>query len=386
MTLLVLNSGSSSLKYALYDVQTLEMLYSATIEHIAEINSEIKNHIEAIDSMFTTLKIEGFLADMSTLFGVGHRVVHGGHYFSDGVIVDDEVICKIRECIPLAPLHNGANLDGILAIKTRVPKVKQVAIFDTAFHQSMPQKAFMYALPYDLYEKEHIRRYGFHGTSHAYVMKVAAKHLGIKLEAFNAISFHLGNGASVCAIKAGKSVDTSMGFSPLEGLIMGSRSGDVDGEIIIYLQEKMGMSYEAVSQLLNKKSGLLGIAKVNDMREILQRKEQGDALATLAFEMFVYRIRKYLGAYAVALGRVDTLIFTGGIGEHAFEVREAVVSGLDALLGLKIDSKKNSAIKQFPQIVSDSKSRISICVVATDEARAIAQESKQLLFSSTLKY
>jgi len=375
MKILIINSGSSSLKYALYQMENEQCVYENLIENIGE-EEGVATHKEALELMLQTLKGRDVLEDISQLDGVGHRVVHGGPYFSDSVIVDAEVKKRIHECIRLAPLHNGANLEGILALEALAPKLKQVAVFDTAFHQTLPPKAYMYALPYTLFEQEHIRRYGFHGTSHAYVMKVAAHFLKKEVAHFNAISFHLGNGASVCAIQNGKSVDTSMGFSPLEGLMMGTRSGDIDADIVIYLQKEMGMSADEVTTLLNKKSGLQGIAGENDMRQILQKKAQGDVLATLAFEMFIYRIRKYLGAYAIALGKVDALLFTGGIGEHSDTVRDAVLEGLQGVLGVVLNGMK---VKKLPALISDESSRIAVCVIETNEALEIAKASQKLL-------
>lgn len=377
MKVLVLNSGSSSLKYALYEAK--QPRFEALVEHIGERESMMKDHAQAIALAIRTLQEAGYVNDINDLDGVGHRVVHGGHYFSNSVIIDTDVINKIEECSALAPLHNPANLEGMRVIKEMAPHLKQVAVFDTAFHQSMPQQAYLYALPYTLYEQEHIRRYGFHGTSHAHVMKTTAAYLKREIEGFNALSLHLGNGASICAIKAGESVDTSMGFSPLEGLIMGTRSGDIDAEIVLYLQERLDMDFDAVRTLLNKKSGLLGIANENDMRQILIKKDAGDVMAQLAFEMFVYRIRKYLGAYAFVLGRVDAIIFTGGIGENSAVIRSAIMLEVNELLGWEIDTDKNINSDAKVNCISSDSSRTCICVVKTDESLEIVSECHTLL-------
>lgn len=321
MKILVLNAGSSSLKYKLFiDKQVM-------VDGVIE---EIKNYREGILEIEDRLRSIG-IDRLSSLDVVGHRVVHGGEIFKESLLIDDEVIETIRSLIPLAPLHNPANLEGILMVAKEAPNLKQVAVFDTAFHQTIPAKAYMYALPFELYENEAIRRYGFHGTSHHFVAKKASKLLGKRLTDTNLITLHLGNGASVCAIKNGKSVDTSMGFTPLEGLIMGTRSGDLDPAIVLYLARELNHSTEKIDTLLNKKSGLLGISGQSDMRQIHKMIEQGDKKAKLALEMFVYRIQKYIGAYSAILGRVDALIFTGGIGENDLIVREMILSNFDML-------------------------------------------------------
>lgn len=313
MKIAVINSGSSSLKFKLFDMKTEEVLYSVLVENIGESSSKTKNHHEALESIDV---------DFSSLDVIGHRVVHGGEDFHQPIVVDDEVIEKIRALIPLAPLHNPANLEGILVAQKHAPKVPQVAVFDTAFHFHMPREAYLYALPYEMYEKHKIRRYGFHGTSHSFVMKKAAQILQKDVGELNLITLHLGNGASACAIKNGVSIDTSMGFTPLEGLIMGSRSGDIDPAIVIYMQRELGLSLDEVDKLLNRESGLLGICGDNDVRSII---DSDDEKAKLALDMMIRRIQKYIGSYMALLGRVDAIVFSGGIGENSAYIRDRVL-------------------------------------------------------------
>lgn len=309
----VINAGSSSLKFKLIETDTKKILASKLVENIGEEGSAIKDYHEALES----LEI-----DFSQLDAIGHRVVHGGEEFSSGVLIDDAVEKSIERLISLAPLHNGANLEGIKVAREKVPSIPQVAVFDTAFHTTMPKEASLYALPYELYEKHHIRRYGFHGTSHSYVMKEAACTLLKDENSVNLITLHLGNGASICAIENGKSIDTSMGFTPLEGLMMGSRSGDIDPAIVLHMQKSLGMSLEEVETTLNKESGLYGICHENDVRKILSRE---DEKAKLALSMLVRRIQKYIGAYLALLGSVDAIVFTGGVGENSSYIRDAVM-------------------------------------------------------------
>jgi acetate kinase len=309
----VINSGSSSLKFKLFDMDTKEVLESVLIEHIGEKGSDIKNHHEALESIGI---------DFDTLDAIGHRVVHGGEEFHSSTLINDEVTAKIKELIPLAPLHNPANLEGILVAKAKSPSLPQIAVFDTAFHFHMPKEAYLYALPYEMYEKHKIRRYGFHGTSHSYILKQTAHILGRDLKDINIITLHLGNGASVCAIKNGVSIDTSMGFTPLEGLIMGSRCGDIDPAIVLYMQRELNLSVDEVDNILNKKSGLIGICSHNDVREIIKSK---DDKAKLALGMMVRRIKKYIGSYSALLGDVDAIVFSGGIGENSAYIREKVL-------------------------------------------------------------
>jgi len=318
MKILVLNAGSSSLKYKLYNLEDMSAFASGVIEDIPQ-----GGYHDAIVEVEQRLFSAGVSA-LSELDAIGHRVVHGGELFTQSVVIDERVIETIRSLIPLAPLHNPANLEGILIARAHAPEVPQVAVFDTAFHQSIPAYAYRYALPKEVYTQMGVRRYGFHGTSHHFVAKEAAATLGKRLEDTNLITLHLGNGASVCAVSGGQSVDTSMGFTPLEGLVMGSRSGDLDPAILFYLAREHGYSIEALDTMLNKQSGLLGLCGENDMRRLHQLIAEGDEAATLAHEIFCYRIRKYIGAYVAVLGRVDAIVFTGGIGENDVITRNTI--------------------------------------------------------------
>ena len=349
MKILVLNAGSSSLKYKLFI--DMRVITDGIIENIV-------SYRDGIIEIEERLKLWG-VKSLSLLDGVGHRVVHGGELFRNSVIVNQEVIDTIKSLIPLAPLHNPANLEGILMIRKEAPNLKQVTVFDTAFHQTIPQKAYMYALPYELYHKKRIRRYGFHGTSHSFVAKKASKILQKDLEDTNLITLHLGNGASVCAIKNGKSIDTSMGFTPLEGLIMGTRSGDIDSAILPYLMKELNYTSEQIDIILNKDSGLKGICEESDMRKIHKLVEKGNRRARLALDMFVYRIKKYIGAYYAILGRVDAIIFTGGIGENDKISRRLILDGLSF--------------------------DIPILVIKTDEELEIANQTLSLLSKEDLE-
>jgi acetate kinase len=402
MKILVLNSGSSSIKYRLYDMHGQAVLASGLIEQIAEKrahahltyrapsgepvrseeNGTVPDHHAGLRLLIDALLHSGVIESLDALDAIGHRVVHGGNTFKDPVLIDADVVNAIDALSPLAPLHNPANLAGIKVAMQLCPKLPQVAVFDTAFHQSLPPHAYLYALPYELFEDDHVRRYGFHGTSHHYVAKTAASHLGKPLDALNLITLHLGNGASATAIKAGKSVDTSMGMSPLEGLVMGTRSGDVDPGVIFFLAREKGLSVDEIDTLLNKHSGLKGICGRNDLREIDGAAKAGDEHATLALEIFGYRAKKYVGAYVAALGRVDALVFTGGIGEHAAEVRERICSGLEESLGIGIDPRRNAAAQNGLFEIQSEKSRIKVLVVPTDEEYEIALQTQELLESS----
>jgi len=389
MKILVLNAGSSSLKcqYFIHE----KSVASLTIEKIGEEESTttlryagqktdhlstVKNHHQAIETLFTLLKKFHIIADVSELNAVGHRVVHGGPHFSKPTLVTAEVIEQIRSLIPLAPLHNPSNLEGIEIIANTYPALKQVAVFDTAFHQTMPEYAARYPLPYAFYEKAHIRRYGFHGTSHAYVAKEAAALLHQPLEALNLITLHLGNGASAAAIQSGKCIDTSMGLTPLEGLMMGTRSGDIDPAIISYLVRTQKMDIEAIDKMLNRESGLKGICNNNDMRDIIENADKGDKKSQLALEMYVYRIKKYIGAYTASLGYVDALVFTGGIGEHASRIRQMVCEGLEYTFGIRIDTEKNNAVKSKNSAVQTAESKTAILVISTNEELEIAKQTE----------
>ncbi|NPA74428.1 MAG: acetate kinase [Epsilonproteobacteria bacterium] len=386
--ILVLNSGSSSIKFKLFDMDRGEkVLCSGLIERIGEKEArfklkfgdkkleksiDIKDHAHGLSVLQEEMKRENILKSFQELGGVGHRVVHGGEYFDKAVLIDDSVLEKIEELSPLAPLHNPVNLLGIKAIFKQHPNIPQVAVFDTAFHQTIDKKTFMYALPYEYYEKEKIRRYGFHGTSHHFVMQKAAEVLQKDTNKINLITLHLGNGDSATAVKEGKSIDTSMGFTPLEGLVMGTRCGDLDPAIVFYLSKKLGLNIEELDKILNKKSGLKGICGDNDMREIEKRASQGDEKAKLALEVFCYRIKKYIGAYTVTIGKVDAIVFTGGIGENSSLVREMVCIGLEDSIGAKLDTEKN---QKNELIISKNDSKIKILVIPTDEEFEIANQT-----------
>ncbi|MDD2789965.1 MAG: acetate kinase [Sulfurimonas sp.] len=314
MKIAVINSGSSSLKLKLFDMQTGEVLLSKHIQNIGEEGSAIQTHHEAIKSLGV---------DFKSLDAVGHRVVHGGAAFNEAMHINEEVIETIRRLIPLAPLHNPANLEGILVCQKKAPDTPQIAVFDTAFHANMPKEAFLYALPLEMYEQHKIRRYGFHGSSHAYVSKKASEILGKDLSELNLITLHLGNGASACAVEKGVSIDTSMGFTPLEGLVMGSRCGDIDASIVVYMQRKLGMSIDEIDALLNQKSGLLGISGISNVR-ILEETQTPNA--RLALDMMIRRVQKYIGGYMALLGHVDAIVFTGGIGENSVVIRERILA------------------------------------------------------------
>ncbi len=392
MKILILNSGSSSLKCQYFINQ--KSVASIVIERIGEEESQsfilakntkkknntpLKNHHDAIQMLFTLLETEQILTSIHMLDAVGHRIVHGGNTFNTPVKITTERIEEIRALIPLAPLHNPANLEGIEVLHTKYPELLQVAVFDTAFHQTMPKYASLYPLPYDLNQTTDIRRYGFHGTSHYYVAKEAAKLLEKPLKTVNLITLHLGNGASVTAIKSGKSIDTSMGMTPLEGLMMGTRCGDIDPAIIPYLEKQEGMSISQIDTMLNTQSGLKGICGTNDMREVLQRASQNDTKAQLALEMYIYRIKKYIGAYTVALEKVDALVFTGGIGEHAAQVRELICAGLYNSIGIEIDKEKNNDKSERSQEIQSIRSKVQLFIILTNEELEIALQTEQLI-------
>jgi acetate kinase len=332
MRLAVINSGSSSLKFKLFDMSDESVIFKLNLE-------EIDSHVDALNQVVDALKEEGI--NFYDLDAVGHRVVHGGEKFKEATLITDEVIKEIDKLSLLAPLHNPANLQGIISVKHLAPDLKQYAVFDTAFHTTMPQEAFMYALPYEMYEKYGIRRYGFHGTSHFYIAKETAKKLNKPLDQLNMISMHLGNGESICAIQNGKSIDTSMGFTPLEGLIMGTRCGDIDPAIVLYLQRTLGYDVSEMDNILNKKSGLKGICGESDVRSIIASE---DERSKLAIDMMVRRVRKYVGAYMSLLESVDALVFTGGIGEHSEYIRERVSKNMDVENIFVIDTNEELEI------------------------------------------
>ncbi len=394
MKILVINSGSSSIKYRLFDMTDKAVLAAGVLEQIGEPQSRLiqrtrgssgkMEETETIDAaadhgagfkmIGAALSESSAARDTAALSGIGHRVVHGGERFTAPTIIDKNVMDTIRDLIPLAPLHNPANLLGIEVAMQNAPHVPHVAVFDTAFHQSLPAHAFRYAVPQDLYETHHIRRYGFHGTSHHYVAEQAARLMGRPLNSLNAITLHLGNGASAAAIKGGKSIDTSMGMTPLEGLIMGTRSGDIDPAIIFYLKRRAGLKRDAVESMLNKDSGLKGICGVNDMREIEKRAQAGDFQAQLAIEMVCYRIKKYIGAYHAVLGRLDALVFTAGIGENSPLVRAESCKGLSHL-GIEVDDEKNNDNSKDAFEIQSRGGTVKILVIPTNEELEIAEQT-----------
>jgi acetate kinase len=391
MKVAVINSGSSSIKYEVFDAQDLSMVATGLIEQIGGVEGRLKqrrlkadgsfdeqvhrsflaNHREAFEFMAKVNREDRIITDDAELIGIGHRVVHGGETFREPVLIDAGVIAAISKLTPLAPLHNPSNILGIEAARKRFPGVPQVAVFDTAFHQTLPPFAYRYAVPQELYEKHHVRRYGFHGSSHAYVTKEAAKHLGKSLSDVNLITLHLGNGASAAAIQGGRSIDTSLGMTPLEGLVMGTRCGDIDPSLPFYLMRQAEMTALDVEKLLNQKSGLMGICGVSDMREILRLAASGSEPARLAIDMFCYRIKKYIGAYHAVLGRVDAVVFTGGIGENAAPIRQQVCEGLQHI-GISVDAGKNSAAGGSTAEIQQEGKPVRVLVVKTNEEREIA--------------
>ena len=396
MKVLVINAGSSSLKYQLIDTENNDVIAKGLCERIGidgsklkhrpagkdevEIVKPMENHADAIKLVIAALldKEHGVIESMDEIGAVGHRVVHGGEYFSESVIIDDKVKKAIEECAELAPLHNPANLTGINACEEVMPGVKQVAVFDTAFHQTMEPKAYLYAIPYELYEKEKIRKYGFHGTSHKYVSQRAAEMLGKPIEELKIITCHLGNGSSITAVDGGKSVDTSMGFTPLSGVIMGTRSGVIDTAIIPYVMDKENMDIKDVDTLLNKKSGVLGISGISsDFRDLETEAKNGNERAQLALDMFVYSVKRYIGFYACAMGGVDAVAFTAGVGENNGEMREEVLEGAE-FMGIKVDPKKNVGRGKEMDISADD-SRVKVLVIPTNEELMIALDTKALV-------
>ena len=399
MKILVINAGSSSLKYQLLDPATGELLAKGLCERIGidgkftykpqlagkqvldAVDVAMPTHSEAIKAVMDALvdKDNGVIASMSEIDAVGHRVVHGGEAFSGSVRIDDKVMAALEECIPLAPLHNPANITGIKAcMDVMGPDVPQVAVFDTAFHQTMPPKAYIYALPYEYYEKDKVRRYGFHGTSHRYVSQRAAALLGKPIEELKIISCHLGNGSSVAAIDGGKSVDTSMGFTPLAGLPMGTRSGDLDAGILEYLMNKYQLNITEMLSILNKKSGVQGISGVSsDFRDLESAKQEGNQRAELAMDAFEYGVKKYIGAYAAAMGGVDAIIFTAGVGENSADMRLRMTSGLE-YMGVKVDpEKKNCRGKEVD--VSAEGATVHTLVIPTNEELMIALDTAEIV-------
>jgi len=400
LKILVINTGSSSIKYQLFDMVDQRVLAAGLAEKIGEAdsilthkkftergkglekvrNGRICDHREGLLQMLDLLidTEYGVIRDKSGISAVGHRVVHGGETFQYPTIIDEEVVAAIKKNIPLAPLHNPPNLMGIEVARSLFPDSPQVAVFDTAFHQTMPPKAFLYALPYDLYKKKKVRRYGFHGTSHSYIVERCADYLERPLTELNLITIHLGNGASMAAIKNGKCLDTSMGMTPLEGLVMGTRCGDLDPAIPFYLADHLKTPLREIDRLLNNESGLKGICGANDMREVIEKKNGGDNLAETALEIYCYRIKKYIGAYFAALESLDGLLFTAGIGENAPSIRELCCRGLNRL-GIEIDQKKNYETGEGITEISSSESEVKVLVIPTNEELKIAQETKKVI-------
>ena len=403
MKILVINTGSSSVKYKLYDMEKRRVLSRGVLEKIREPGTRLthetfpgdpggkqmteenasflhRSGLERISDLLIDKEL-GVISHVDEIAAVGHRVVHGGETFKAPAVIDEQVIGAIKENIPLAPLHNPSNLIGIEITKHIFPKAAQVAVFDTTFHQTMTPEAFIYALPYEYYKTHRIRKYGFHGTSHAYVSRKAADFLQEPISKLNIITIHLGNGGSMCAVKEGRCVETSMGMTPLGGLVMGTRCGDLDPSIPFFLSDHLNMSLREINTILNNSSGLKGICGVNDMREVIKRKDEGDPLAELAFNTYVRRIKKYIGAYMAILGDLNCLVFTGGIGENAVDIREGCLNGL-AWMGIEIDRERNLKAENIIREINTPESRVKILVVPTDEELMIALETKAVLTST----
>ena len=395
MKVLVINCGSSSLKYQLINSETEEVLAKGLCERIGidgrlthkpegketvEMEYPMPNHTEAVSLVLAQLTDEknGVITSLDEIGAVGHRVVHGGEKFASSTLLTDEVIAKIEECNDLAPLHNPANLIGINACKELMPNTPMVGVFDTAFHQTMPEEAYLYGLPYEYYEKYGVRRYGFHGTSHSYVSKKAAEVLGKNPEDLRVIVCHLGNGSSICAVNRGKSVDTSMGLTPLEGVPMGTRSGSIDPAIVEFIAQKENLSISEVMNVLNKKSGVQGLSKLSsDFRDLTNGSENGNELATKALKVFAYNVGKYIGAYTAAMGGVDVIAFTAGVGENASYVREMIGKYLE-FLGTKIDPEKNQ-VRGREAVISTDDSKVLAMIIPTNEELMIARDTVEIL-------
>ena len=395
--MLVINAGSSSLKYRLVDGESGTVEATGIVERIGEEMAslshesggeehreerEVATFEEALQAALDAFEKHGPSLDEDDIAAVGHRVVHGGDRFAEPTLVDDDVLAAVEELVPLAPLHNPANLEGLRVARRLFPDVPQVAVFDTAFHQTMPPAAYTYAVPATWRDEHRIRRYGFHGTSHAFVSGVAADLLGRARAETNLVVLHLGNGASAAAIRGGRSIDTSMGLTPLEGLVMGTRSGDLDPAIHAHLHRQLGWSLEDIDRALNRDSGLKGLAGHNDFREVLRRRAAGDAAATDAFDVYAYRVRKYVGAYFAALGLVHGVVFTGGVGQHSPELRTAALSGLEPL-GIVLDPARNAGPVREPTVVSAGTSDVAVLVIPTDEEWEIARQSLALVRASS---
>ena len=396
MKILVLNCGSSSIKYKLFDMDSKEVIAQGGIEKIGLkgsflkftlpngekkiLEKDIPEHTVGVEFILHTLTDPeyGAIKSLDEINAVGHRMVHGGERFSKSVLLDKEVLEAFTACNDLAPLHNPANLKGVDAISAILPNIPQVGVFDTAFHQTMPDYAYLYAVPYELYEKYGVRRYGFHGTSHRYVSQRVCEYLGVKPEGLKLITCHIGNGGSIAAIKDGKCIDTTMGLTPLEGLMMGTRSGDIDAGAVTFIMDKEGLNTTGISNLLNKKSGVLGVSGVSsDMRELEAAVAEGNPKAILAEKMYFYRIKKYIGAYAAALGGVDVILFTGGVGENRASCRAGVCKGLE-FMGVKLDAEKNK-VRGEEAIISAADSKVKVVVIPTDEELLIASDTMDIV-------
>ena len=397
MKILVLNCGSSSIKYALYNMDDKSVMTSGGAERVGldgafvkvkmpdgtkkKVMHDIPEHTEGVKFIFSLLTDPeiGVIKSLDEIDAVGHRMVHGGEKFNKSVVINDEVLKTFKECIDLAPLHNPANLKGVEAVSELMPGLPQVGVFDTAFHQTMPAHSYLYAIPYDLYKQYGVRRYGFHGTSHRYVSQRVCDFLGVKYEDKKIITCHIGNGGSIAAVENGRCVDTSMGLTPLEGLMMGTRSGDIDAGAVTFLQKKLGLDADGMSDLLNKKSGILGVTGISsDMREIEDAIEHGNERAKMGLDMYNYRIKKYIGAYAAAMGGCDIIVFTAGVGENQYSTREAACEGLE-YMGVKLDVEKNKTIRGEEAVISTPDSKVTVCVIPTDEELMIATDTMNLL-------
>ena len=397
MKIIVLNCGSSSIKYQLFDMPSADVvakglvdkigLKGASIKHtrsdgtVLKLEGEILDHQAGIEHVLAILthKEYGSIADLAEIGAVGHRVVHAGEKYNGSVAITPEVISALEECIDLAPLHNPPNLEGIYAITNLLPQLPQVGVFDTAFHQTMPEYAFLYGIPYSLYEKYKVRRYGFHGSSHRFVSKRAAEILGKDIKDLKIISCHLGNGASIAAIDGGKSVDTSMGMTPVEGLVMGTRCGDIDAGAVLYIADKEETSIPFTNTLLNKHSGMLGISGVSsDMRDVEKAAEEGNQRAKTALDIYHYRIRKYIGSYAAAMGGADVVIFTGGVGENGWETREECLKGFE-FMGMHLSKERNTKVRGKETILTTDDSKVVAMVIPTNEELVIAQDTFEIV-------
>jgi acetate kinase len=397
MKILVINCGSSSIKYQLLDAASEIVMAKGLLERIGisgsklshkkgdkkyEFEKDIADHTEGLELIINVLQAEetGVVKNIDEIEAVGHRVVHGGERFASSVLIDDEVVREIEANNFLAPLHNPANIEGIVAAKKMLPSVPHIGVFDTAFHQSMPESSYLYAIPYELYRKYKIRRYGFHGTSHRYVAERTASMLGKPLKSLKIITAHIGNGASVAAVKNGRSVDTSMGFTPLEGLVMGTRSGDIDPAIVPFLQEQEGLSAGEVNSLLNKESGMYGLTdrQFSDMRDIEERAMKDEPVCKRAHDVYEYRLAKYIGAYAAAMNGVDAIVFTAGVGENSPYLRANIVNKYLGYLGIRIDEEKNK-VRGKEIVISTTDSRVGVFVIPTNEELVIARDTRRIV-------